>query len=62
MLKKIKTIIIGSRISLETVYNDFCSDKMQKRMSLNDFRRFVKKYVEKAVDHEIISLFKHFSS
>ena len=46
---------------METVYNDFCSDKVQKRMSLNDFRRFVKKYVEKAVDHEIISLFKHFA-
>lgn len=61
MLKKIKGIIVGSKIPLETVYNDFCTDKQTKRMSLADFKRFVKKYIDKAVDHEITSLFRHFA-
>jgi hypothetical protein len=30
-------------------------------MSQNDFKRFVKKYIEKAADHEVDSLFRHFS-
>ena len=61
MVKKIKSIILGSKSPLETVFNDFCTDQQNKRMSLADFKKFVKKYVEKAVEHEITSLFKHFA-
>jgi Ca2+-binding EF-hand superfamily protein len=31
-------------------------------MTAGDFKRFVKKYIEKAADHEVDSLFKHFAS
>lgn len=30
-------------------------------MRMQDFKNFVKKYVEKAADHEIDSLFRHFT-
>jgi len=61
MLKKIRGILTGSKIALETVYNEFCTDKINKKMSQSDFKRFVKKYIEKAADHEVDSLFRHFS-
>lgn len=60
LLHKIKDIIISSKVTLETVFNDFCSDKVQKRMNAVDFKRFVKKYVPKAVDHEISTFHRHF--
>lgn len=62
MVKKIKNILIGSKVTLESVYNEHCSDKTPSRkMSQADFKRFVKKYIEKAADHEIDSLFRHFA-
>jgi hypothetical protein len=60
MLKKIRDIIFGSKVPLENIYNEFCTDKLQKKMSQTDFKKFVKKYVDKAVDQEIIYLFRHF--
>ena len=30
-------------------------------MDLTDFKKFIKKYIEKAADHEIDSLFRHFT-
>ena len=30
-------------------------------MDAFDFKRFVKKYIDKAADHEIDSLFRHFT-
>ena len=62
MVKKIKGILVGSKVSLESVFNDFCSDKGLKKMNQSDFKRFVKKYIDKAADHEIDSLFKHFAT
>jgi hypothetical protein len=62
MVKKIKSILSGSKVSLESVFNDFCSDKALKKMNQSDFKRFVKKYIEKAADYEIDSLFKHFAT
>ena len=66
MLKKIKTILRGSRVDEEMVFNEFCTDRTadinQKKLSLADFKRFVKKYIEKAIDFEIEMLFKHFAS
>jgi hypothetical protein len=65
MLKKIKTILRGSRIDEETAFNEFCldrtSDALQRKMTQSDFKRFVKKYVEKAQDFEIEMLLKHFA-
>ena len=61
MMNKIKDILIGSKVALEVVFNDFCSDRMNQRMSDTDFRRFVKKYIDKAADHEVDSLFRHFA-
>ena len=61
MIKKIRNIVTGSKINLETIYFDFCSDKNSKRMVLADFKKFVRKYVEKAEDFEVDSLFRHFT-
>lgn len=60
MVKKIKSILIGSKVNPETVFNEFCTDRVNKRMSANDFKRFVKKYIEKAADPEVDLLFRHF--
>lgn len=51
---------MGSKVPLETVFNQFCSDKVNKKMSQIEFKKFVKTYIDKAADHEVDSLFKHF--
>lgn len=61
MIKKIRGIIAASKVAIETVFNEFCTDKVNKRMSQADFKRFIRKYIDKAVDHEIDSLFRHFA-
>ena len=61
MIKKIKTIIVGAKVNIEMLFKDNCSDKQQQRMSADDFKRFVRKYIEKAGDNEITSLFRHFT-
>ena len=60
MIRRIKRIIQGSRVPLENIFLDFCTDKLQKRMSQVDFRRFVIKYVDRASDQEVNQLFRHF--
>ena len=60
MIRRIKRIIDGSRVPLDNIFFDFCSDKLQKRMSQVDFRRFVLKYVDRASDQEVNQLFRHF--
>jgi hypothetical protein len=47
-------------VPLENIFLDFCTDKLQKRMSQVDFRRFVLKYVDRATDQEVNQLFRHF--
>jgi hypothetical protein len=47
-------------MQLEAVFNEFCMDKVHKRMNSVDFRRFVKRYVPNAMDHEIGTFFTHF--
>ena len=59
MIKKIRNIILGSKISIEAVFTEHCSDRQV--MDTGDFRRFVRKYVEKAEEHEIDSLMRHFT-
>lgn len=61
MIKKIKTIITGAKIDIEYLFNEFCSDKKDKRMYFEDLKKFVRKYIEKASDHEIDMLFRHFT-
>ena len=48
-------------MQLEAVFNEFCTDKIHKRMNSNDLRRLVKRYVPGAMDHEINTFFIHFS-
>jgi hypothetical protein len=60
MIKKIKDIIVGSKVPPESVFEKYCSDKKLGRMNHADFKKFVKYYHEKAVEHEIESLFRHF--
>ena len=33
MIKKIRGIIAGSKVAIETIFNEFCLDKVNKRMS-----------------------------
>jgi hypothetical protein len=47
-------------MQLEAVFNEFCMDKVHKRMNSVEFRRFVKRYVPNAMDHEINTFFGHF--
>ena len=61
MIKKIKDIIVGSKVPPESVFERYCTDKKPpQKMNHADFKKFVKFYHEKAVEHEIDSLFKHF--
>ena len=62
MVKKIRSILANSAVALETVFNEFASDKVNKRMNQTDFKKFAKKYMEKAADHEIDSLYRHFAA
>lgn len=60
MIKKIKDIIIGSKVPPESVYEKYTLDKKFHRMTLADFKKFVKFYNERSEEHEIDSLYKHF--
>lgn len=62
MIKKIKGIIVGSKVPVSSVFDKYCSDKKNMRLSEGDFKRFVKVYYERAKDPEVSSLFKHFDS
>lgn len=61
MIKKIKKIVIGAGTSYEKVFHQYCGNKTQMRMTLTEFKNFAKKYVSKAEDFEIESLFRHFT-
>lgn len=61
MIKKIKSIILGAKVNVEILFRDNCTEKQFQRMSQDDFKKFVRKYIEKASDGEIDSLFRHFS-
>jgi Ca2+-binding EF-hand superfamily protein len=60
MIKKIKDIMVGSKVSAESMFDLYCTDKKTNRMSPADFKSFVKFYHEKAAEHEIDSLYRHF--
>lgn len=61
LINKIKKIIIGSKVAPEMIFEKYCTDKKHQRMSLADFKIFVKQFhSDKVQDHEIDSLFKHF--
>ena len=60
MIKKIKDIMFSTKVSAESMFDMFCTDKKTFKMSKEDFRTFVKFYHDKAADHELDSLMKHF--
>jgi len=60
MIKKIKDIMTSSKVSAENMFDMFCTDKKTFKMTTADFKNFVKFYHDKAADHEIDSLLKHF--
>lgn len=57
MIKKIKDIIIGSKVPAESVFEQYCTDKKSKKMDKVDFKKFVQFYNERAELHEIDSLY-----
>src|ERR1035441_9187450 len=60
MIKKIKDIMYGSKVSAESMFDMYCHDKRTYHMSPQDFKTFVKFYHEKAAEHEVDSLLRHF--
>lgn len=48
MIKKIKDIIVGSKVPPESVFDNYCTDRKQGKMNITDFKKFVKFYHEKA--------------
>jgi hypothetical protein len=40
-------------VPLENIFMDFCGEKLAKRMSQVDFRKFVLKYVDRASEQEV---------
>ena len=60
MIKKIKGIILGSKVPVSAIFDKYCSDKRNRRMSQSDFSRFTRFYHEKVADHEVDSLFRQF--
>ena len=62
MIKKIKGIITGSKEPVSAIFDRYCSDKKNMRLSSTDFKRFVNLYISRAKDPEINSLFSHFDS
>jgi len=60
MIKRIKDIMQGSKATAENMFDMYCQDKKSNKMSVQDFKAFVKFYHEKAADHELDTFLRHF--
>lgn len=60
MIKKIKDIMYGSKVSAENMFDMYCADKKTYRMTTKEFKQFASFYHDKAAEHEIDSLLRHF--